>query len=221
LRNFVISNGFDPAPDSEAPPVTGPIEILHAGEIFTGRSLVPVLEAAARLRQRHPGRPLRIVTYGALPPQETARIGAAGLENFIEVRPRIPFGDLFAELKRAHLLLAVVGNHMLYSTPYKVYDYMAAGRPILGLAPRGAALFELLADSGAGVCVEPGDAAGIERALEQFMVGDTAPESARVERFHWGSLAQQYCQIIDTVADATDSPAVHEHRGPQRKILDL
>jgi hypothetical protein len=168
-----------------APPVTGPIEILHAGEIFTGRSLVPVLEAAARLRQRHPGRPVRIVTYGALPPQETDRIRAAGLEDFIEVRQRVPFSALFAELKRAHLLLAIVGDHMLYSTPYKVYDYMAAGRPILGLAPRGAALFELLADSGAGVCVEPGDAAGIERALGQFMIGEVVPARARVERFHW------------------------------------
>ena len=81
----------------------------------------------------------------------------------LEVRPRIPFAALFAELQRAHLLLAVVGDHMLYSTPYKVYDYMAAGRPILGIAPRGAALFELLADSGAGDCIERDDAAGIER----------------------------------------------------------
>jgi glycosyltransferase involved in cell wall biosynthesis len=221
LRNFVISNGFDPAPDSATPPVNGPIEILHAGEIFTGRSLLPVLEAAARLRQRHPARPVRLVTYGDLPPQETDRIRAAGLEELLEVRPRVPFGELFAELRRAHLLLAIVGDHMLYSTPYKVYDYMAAGRPILGLAPRGAALFELLDDSGAGLCVEPGDAAGIECALEQFMIGEVAPARARVERFHWTSLAQQYRQIIDTVADATDAPAVHEQRAPSRKVLDL
>jgi glycosyltransferase involved in cell wall biosynthesis len=221
LRNFVISNGFDPAPGIAAPPLTGPIEILHAGEIFTGRSLLPVLEAAARLRQRHPGRPVRIVTYGALPPQETDRIRAAGLEDFIEVRPRVPFSALFAELKRAHLLLAIVGDHMLYSTPYKVYDYMAAGRPILGLAPRGAALFELLADSGAGVCVEPADDAGIERALEQFMNGDSAPAGARVERFQWGSLAKQYRAIIETVAGAHEATPARETAAPGHKALDV
>ena len=91
------------------------------------------------------------------------------------MRPRIPFAELFAELQRAHVLLAVVGDHMLYSTPYKVYDYMAAGRPILALAPRGAALFELLAESGAGVCVEPDDIAGIEQALETFMLASSRP----------------------------------------------
>ena len=141
-----------PWPRRRRPPPTGPIDIVHAGEIFTGRSLVPVLEAARRLAARHPARPIRVITYGELPAAEWARIRAGNLESFVEVRPRIPFGELFAELQRAHVLLAVVGDHMLYSTPYKVYDYMAAGRPILAIAPRGAALFELLAESGAGVC---------------------------------------------------------------------
>jgi hypothetical protein len=107
---------------------------------------------------------------------------------------------LFAELRRAHLLLAVVGDHMIYSTPYKVYDYMAVGRPILGLAPRGAALFELLAVSGAGTSVEAGDSAGIERALEKFLVGEATPLRARVARFRWANLAQQYRQVIETSA---------------------
>src|SRR5262249_22917315 len=119
-----------------------------------------------------------------------------------EVRPRIPFAALFGELQRAHLLLAVVGEHMLYSTPYKVYDYMGAGRPILGIAPRGAALFELLADSGAGTCLEPADAPGIDRLLEQFIPCDVTPLRARVERFRWANLALQYRAVIETAAGA-------------------
>jgi glycosyltransferase involved in cell wall biosynthesis len=199
-RNFVIPNGFDAAPTPAAPPPTsGPIHIVHAGEIFTGRSLLPVLEAAARLAPRHPQRPIRVITYGDLPPAELARIRGAGLEAFLQVRARIAFRDLFAQLRRAHLLLAVVGEHMVYSTPYKVYDYMAAGRPILGIAPRGAALFELLADSGAGVCVARDDAAGIEHALEQFMIGTVTTRGARVDRFRWENLALQYRMVIDTV----------------------
>ncbi len=218
-RNFVIPNGFEAAAgEVPAPPTTGPIDIVHAGEIFTGRSLVPVLEAAARLAARHPQRPVRVITYGELPHAELERIRAGNLERFVEVRPRIPFTALFGELQRAHLLLAVVGDHMLYSTPYKVYDYMAAGRPILGIAPKGAALFELLADSGAGVCVEREDAAGIERALEQFMVGEVTPLRARVERFRWVNLALQYRTVIETVAGATAVAQVPAH--PPRSAFD-
>jgi glycosyltransferase involved in cell wall biosynthesis len=206
--NFVIPNGFEAAAASTAtPPTGGPIHIVHAGEIFTGRSLLPVLRAAARLRARHPARPIRVITFGALPEVELTRIRAESLEEFVEVRPRVPFADLFAELQRAHLLLAVVGEHMVYSTPYKVYDYMAAGRPILGIAPAGAALFELLAESGAGLCVARDDDAGIEHAIETFMGGTVVPLRARVERYRWSSLALQYRTVIETAAGARPLPA--------------
>jgi glycosyltransferase involved in cell wall biosynthesis len=215
-RNYVIPNGFEAAAgEPPAVPVDGPIEIVHAGEIFKGRSLVPVLEAAARLAPRFPHRPIRVTTFGELPESEQQRIRAAGLESLVEVRPRIPFQQLVGELRRAHLLLAIVGDHMVYSTPYKVYDYMAVGRPILGIAPRGAALFELLADSGAGTCLEVGDSAGIERALERFIVGDVEPPRARVDRFRWTNLALQYRNVIETAA-GTDAPAAVRTDVPTR-----
>jgi glycosyltransferase involved in cell wall biosynthesis len=206
-RNFVIPNGFEAVAGAPPPPAEGPVNVVHAGEIFTGRSLVPVLEAARRLLVRYPARPIRVVTYGDLPPVEMERISARDLGGFIEVRPRIPFAALFAELQQAHLLIAVVGDHMPYSTPYKVYDYMAAGRPILGLAPRGAALFELLADSGAGECCEREDVDAIEAALERLVQGKDAPLRARVDRFRWENLALQYRTVIESAAGAAaDAP---------------
>jgi glycosyltransferase involved in cell wall biosynthesis len=201
-RNFVIPNGFSAVPPPAAPSDSGPVRVVHAGEIFTGRSLVPVLEAARRLAEKYPSRPIRLTTYGELPAPERERIRARGLESFIEVQPRIPFAELFAQLQHAHLLVAVVGDHMPYSTPYKVYDYMAAGRPILGLAPKGAALFELLADSGAGECCEREDVTAIEGVLERLVRGESAPLQARVERFRWENLALQYRAVIETVAES-------------------
>ncbi|HTU65789.1 MAG TPA: glycosyltransferase [Steroidobacteraceae bacterium] len=198
-RNFVIPNGFDPVETRASPPASGPIEIVHAGEIYTGRSLVPVLRAARELSTRHPDRPVHVTTYGDLPPPEVERIRDANLGAFLTVLPRIPFAELFARLQRAHVLLAVVGDHMLYSTPYKVYDYMAAGRPILGLAPRGAALFGMLAESGAGICEQPGDDAGIERALEKLLFAPGADTAPRTERYRWSNLAVHYRAVIETV----------------------
>ncbi|MEJ0087643.1 MAG: glycosyltransferase [Pseudomonadota bacterium] len=219
-RNFVIPNGFDAAPAARGPDATGPIEIVHAGEIFAGRTLVPVLRAMQHVAARHPGRQLRLTTYGALPPAELQRIRAASLEDLLEVRPRIPFVELFAALQRAHLLLAIVSDHMLYSTPYKVYDYMATGRPILGLAPKGAALFDLLADSGAGLCLEPGDESGIEAALERLVTGDVSPVRARIDRFRWSNLALQYRMVIETVAGAAAPAQAADDGAPGRNALD-
>jgi len=211
-RNYVIPNGFSAVAAPAPPPDTGRVHVVHAGEIFTGRSLVPVLEAARRLARKYPARPIHLTTYGDLPAAEVERIRARGLESFIEVRPRIPFSDLFADLQRAHLLVAVVGDHMPYSTPYKVYDYMAAGRPILGLAPRGAALFDLMAESGAGECCERDDEQAIERVLERLVRGDAEPLQARVERFRWENLALQYRAVIETVAGEPREVPVPEPR---------
>jgi glycosyltransferase involved in cell wall biosynthesis len=198
-RNFVVPNGFDPVETRATPAADGTIEIVHAGEIYTGRSLVPVMKAAQRLMARHPGRSIRVTNYGDLPDIEWRRIREAGLEGSVQVLPRIPFTELFAKLQSAHVLLALVGDHMLYSTPYKVYDYMAAGRPVLGLAPRGAALFEMLAESRAGTCIEPDDDAGIERALEQMLFSPSV-DAPRTQRYRWSNLALMYQAIIDTVA---------------------
>jgi glycosyltransferase involved in cell wall biosynthesis len=206
-RNFVVPNGFDPIPATSSPPVDGPIEIVHAGQIYGSRSLVPLLRAVENLCSAHPGRQIHVTTYGAMPAAEWQRIREAGLERFIEERPRIPFAALFPALQRAHVLLAVVSEHMPYSTPYKVYDYMAAGRPILGLAADDAALHELLADSGAGTCVEPTDIEGIARALETMLFSDAPRANTRIDRFRWSNLAQQYRTAIESVTGAAPEAA--------------
>jgi glycosyltransferase involved in cell wall biosynthesis len=220
-RNFVVPNGFDAAPAAPAPDAAGPIEIVHAGEVFAGRSLVPVLAAMKLVAARHPDRTLRLTTFGDLPQPELQRIRTSGLEHLLQIRPRIPFNELFAALQRAHLLLAVVSDHMLYSTPYKVYDYMATGRPILGLAPRGAALFALLEGSGAGLCLEPTDDAGIEQALEKLVAGEVSPVRARVDRFRWSNLALQYRAIIETVAGAASPAPAENDRRETPDALDI
>jgi len=202
-RNFVVPNGFDAVKSEHAPPATGPIEIVHAGEIYGSRSLVPLLHAVERLSRLHTQRPIHVTTYGAMPSIEWQRIRDAGLQQYIEERPRIPFARLFTELQRAHLLLAVVSEHMTYSVPYKIYDYLAAGRPILALAPREAALHELLFDSDAGLCVESTDIDGIVQALETTLFSATAPARSRIDHFRWSNLAQAYVDAIGVVNTAS------------------
>jgi glycosyltransferase involved in cell wall biosynthesis len=182
------------------------------------------LRAVQQLSRRHRDRPIHVTTYGALPAAEWQRIREAGLEPFIEDRPRIPFSTLFAELQRAHVLLAVVSDHMTYSVPYKIYDYMAAGRPILALAPRDAALHELLADSGAGRCVEPTDIDGIGQALEKILFSAAPASRTRIDRFRWSNLAGDYLNAIEAVRGVplTPQPAAasrdtSSHREPAGK----
>lgn len=206
-RNYVVPNGFDAVTSDQAPSTNGPIQIVHAGEIYGSRSLLPLLRAVEILGQRHTERPIHVTTYGRMPSSEWQRIHEAGLGRFIEERQRIPFAQLFAELQRAHVQLAVVSEHMTYSVPYKIYDYMAAGRPILALAPRDAELHELLADSDAGLCVEATDIDGIVQALETTLFSAAPPSRSRVDHFRWSNLALDYVNAINAVNGANDDQA--------------
>ncbi len=51
------------------------------------------------------------------------------------------------------------------SVPSKLYNFMAAGRPILGLAEAGSEVATLLAARECGVAVPPGDPAAIAAAV--------------------------------------------------------
>ncbi len=50
----------------------------------------------------------------------------------------------------------------------KVFEYLAAGRPILAVVPPDGAAAELIRDTGAGVVVSPDDVEGIAAALQEL-----------------------------------------------------
>ena len=55
------------------------------------------------------------------------------------------------------------------SVPSKVYAVLAAGRPVLASVDRGSEVERLLADSGAGRAVDPGDADAFCAALAEMI----------------------------------------------------
>jgi len=62
------------------------------------------------------------------------------------------------------------------SVPSKLYNFMAAGRPILGLADRSSEVAGLIESMGCGICVEPDDPGAVAEALMELK---NAPAEAR------------------------------------------
>ncbi len=81
--------------------------------------------------------------------------------------PPAPKTAMAEALAGADACLAILKPIKLYSTVYpnKVFDYMAAGRPVL-LAIDGV-IREVVEKAGAGVFVQPGDAAALADAIRQ------------------------------------------------------
>ena len=110
------------------------------------------------------------------------------------------------KLAAADACIAILKPVDLYRTVYpnKVFDYMAAGKPVI-LAIDGV-IRELVEQASAGIAVPPGDAAALAQAIRQ-LAGD--PERGRqmgrsgrayvTVNFDRGMLADQMAEILESM----------------------
>jgi glycosyltransferase involved in cell wall biosynthesis len=206
--HFVIPNGL-PAADlalaSAQPSPTIQPTIVYAGAIYGDKALRPVLGALQELVSSEPRfANVRLAVYGEVPRDELALVRREGLGSLLELRPRVSREELWPVLYQAGVLLAIVGRQMSYSIPYKLYDYMAVGRPILALAPPGSALARLFSEAHIGAIADPADHAAIVRALRaQLDPRSAGPDPAIVRRHTWDRLAEDYALVIEYAASRT------------------
>src|SRR4051794_31507218 len=137
-----------------------PFRITHAGSFFGKRDPKPFLTALARVD----GVVARFVGDFRAADREWAE----GISDRIELIPYAPHREALALQRGSDVLLLLIpdargrGRGVLSG---KVFEYLAAGRPILAVVPPDGAAAELIRATGAGVVVAPDDIDGIEREL--------------------------------------------------------
>jgi glycosyltransferase involved in cell wall biosynthesis len=129
-----------------------------------------------------------------------------GLSNVCFL-PSIPKLEMAQALAASDACIAILKPIPLYATVYpnKVFDYMAAGRPVL-LAIDGV-IRQVVEEAGAGVFVPPGDAAALAEAVRRLA---SDPKAARAmgwrgrlaveERFDRADIAARLAGIIEEMA---------------------
>ena len=139
---------------------------VYAGAHGLSNDLGVVLDAAAALR-RVPEVVFVLVGDGKEKAALQQRAAAEGLSNVIFLPPVAKTG-MAEVLAAADCGIAILKPLPLYATTYpnKVFDYMAAGRPVV-LAVDGV-VRELVEGGGAGVFVQPGDGQALAAAVRRL-----------------------------------------------------
>jgi glycosyltransferase involved in cell wall biosynthesis len=218
-RIVAITNGFDPERFDDLPrPRPGDdgadvLTILHPGQLYAGRDPRPLFDALrAVLARRAPeARPIRLVFLGNLDVDRPgfnlrAEIGRRGLDGVVQLRGPVPYTQSLVEMTRADLLLLLDAAGRRIGVPAKLYEFVGAGRPILALGEADGDTAWVLRECAVPHRVAPpGDAAAIERALEELIAeidsgaaaGPTGPGRLRFTR---ENLARQLAEILDRCA---------------------
>jgi glycosyltransferase involved in cell wall biosynthesis len=168
-RIRTLRHGYDPEDfDGRAPAPTTPPVLLHAGTMAPGdRSPRLVLETSRLVRAR--GINLRVRLLGRFPEQFEPLAREARREGWLETPGYLPRRATTRAMQEATVLWLEPGNLDFLITG-KVYEYLAARRPIVAAASRDGAVADLLDASGGGVVV-PADPAGCAEAVEAALAG--------------------------------------------------
>lgn len=148
--------------------------VLYAGAHGLSNDLGVALAAADRLRA-WPQICFVFVGDGKEKASLQAQAAKLGLSN-VRFVPPVPKDEIAEVMAAADACLAILKPLELYKTTYpnKVFDYMAAGRPVL-LAIDGV-IRQVVEAAEAGLAVPPGDATGLADAVTRLAAD---PQRAR------------------------------------------
>ncbi len=140
--------------------------ITHAGSFFGRRDPRPFLDALALVDD--------VVArfVGDFRTRDRQYADGLALEDRLELIPYLPHAEALALQQDSEALLLLVpeaegrGRGVLSG---KVFEYLAAGRPILAAVPPDGEAAALIRETGAGVVVPPEDSAAIAAGLRQLV----------------------------------------------------
>jgi hypothetical protein len=215
-RIAVISNGVDPDeyyPAIEPAPAPalerreGDFLVGYLGNFGAGQRLDVVLEAAALLAQSLPRARFVLAGDGTEYGRIRKRAEELKLTNleFLATLPRDRTRAFYNACDACLVPLAPLPV-FAHALPTKLFEIMACGRPVLASA--GGLVAGVLAETGAGIASEPGNAAALAQSVESLaaMSGD---ERARMgaagteyvsTHFHRGRLAASYLELLREAA---------------------
>lgn len=212
-RFVQIANGYDeenfraveerPA----APPTPDrPVRLVHSGVLYPSeRDPTAFFSALAALKGRHrltAGDVRVVLRASGSEAYHRQRIDEHGLGDIVELAPAVPYAEALKEMMEADGLLVFQAASCNHQIPAKVYEYLRARRPILGLTHPAGDTAALLRDAGCDALVPLDDQAAIEHALLDFIAcvrAGTAPipPEAGVARHSRGARTAELARLLD------------------------
>ncbi len=164
----VVHNGVDEADLGARAPVHDDAFVLaHVGSLYATRNPEAVWEAVRRLRQNGEAEKLVVQLVGRV--DSTVQLAAEAAGAPVESEPYVPHDAAVRAMTSAALLLLSIEPFEAEAGMItgKLYEYLASGRPVLGVGPSHGDAAALLAETGGGAMHARDDVDGIVETIRQ------------------------------------------------------
>ncbi|WP_457653656.1 glycosyltransferase family 4 protein [Rhodocaloribacter sp.] len=209
----VIPNGFDPDDFRETVPVeTEAFVLAHTGTLSASQNPEALWRLLRTLLDAGGLPALRIRLVGNVDPVVRRSLEAHGLADRTEVIPYVPHDEAVRHMRRAAMLLLSIPRvpDAEGIVTGKVFEYVASGRPVLGVGPLPGDAAALLEETGAGRLFAYDDAEGMAAFVREHYaawasgrpMGGAMPEAAAP--YSRVALTGKLAALLQTVAEGRE-----------------
>ena len=201
----LITNGYDESDYLEAIEPDCRFNVVHTG-LLTGEGnpveLWDVLGEKCR-EDKAFAENFHLTLAGKTDAKVLESIKAAGLETYLTDLGYINHDKAVQEQRKASILILPIREEPETKAilPGKLFEYLAAQRPILGVGTREGAMATVLQETGAGKIFDWTDKADIrnyiDRCWESFLNGTLKTEATDIQRFSRRSTAKQMAALFE------------------------
>ena len=212
-----ITNGYDEEDFAgEAPWPDGFFNITHTGLFAADGNPLTLWKVLGEMAAQEPGfrEALRLRLVGKVDREILDAVRAAGLEpNLVNLGPQ-NHAAAVREQRAATFLILPLRNDPEYRPilPGKLFEYLAARRPVLGIGQADGAMARVLSETGAGITAGWSDEAAMRRFLQevwaQFRSGGVPATTGNIGPYSRRATAHALARLLDN----TCHPNCHPER---------
>jgi glycosyltransferase involved in cell wall biosynthesis len=208
---YSIPSGFDPEEANSASNanLTKKFTIIHTGQLYQGKrdpsKLFAAFDTLISEGKINPN-DVEVRFYGSKEDWLENDVKRYGLQDIVKWYGIIPRNIAVKEQRESQVLLLLLWNHPEEIGVYtgKIFEYLAAQRPILAIGGPESVVKDLLAETNAGVYATSVD--DVKKALEEYYneykLKDNVSykgERAKIDKYSQREMARKFAEVLGTL----------------------
>ncbi len=189
----VITNGYEAKDYSTEVAVDDRhFTISHIGSLLAGRNPIALWQALRTFTEEDESfrKVFRLKLAGVVSPEVMAGIKDHGLDPFMDQLEYMPHSEVVTLQRQSQVLLLIEINskHTRGILPGKLFEYLAAKRPVLAIGPKGWEAGEIIRETAAGEVFDYDSGEAILQTLrawfERYRNSSLQPYSSGIEKYN-------------------------------------
>lgn len=201
----VIRNGFDHADFGQnTHQLDNKFSICHIGSMNKDRNPDTLWKVLAnKIKDQTFADKLVIKLIGQVDHSILQSIEQHGLTPYLQNIAFMPHADAITELEKSQVLLLPINDtpNSLGVVPGKIYEYLGARRPVIGIGPLQGDSAAILADSGAGKMFDYSDETSmttyVDDLFNQYLTGNLSVAEGEIMKYSRKNMAKKYSELLE------------------------